>query len=165
MARLVSIDGAVILDLVLTGKFLDPFQKDLEWFEYAVSVEGRREPEPEGSISFDEERRNVEGKLNRKEFSELLRGLDDLVAHSRAVRFEPADLNFYFEWSHETPNVFLIVTWFDLALAPRSLEQRFPSAHAGYRFLCDRSALLGFREDVEREFLAGTSARAGRAVQ
>ncbi len=87
------------------------------------------EPEPEGSISFQEERRTAAGRVNRKEFNELLRAIDDLIAHSRALRFEPADLNFYFEWSHETPNVFLIVTWFDLALRPRSLEQRFPSAH------------------------------------
>jgi len=165
MAKLTSIDGAVVLELALRGKSFDPFQKDLEWFEYEAAVEGRREPEPEGSISFDEERRSVEGQLNRKEFNDLLRGIDDLIAHSKALRFEPADLNLYFEWSHETPSVFLIVTWFDLALSPRSLEQRFPSAHAGYRFLCERGALLGFREEVEREFLLGTAVPAGRTVQ
>ena len=164
MAKLTSIDGAVAFDLALRGKFFDPFQQDLEWFEYEAVVEGRREPVPEGAISLDEERRSVEGRINRKEFNELLRGIDDLVAHSRSLRFEPADLNCYFEWSHETPNVFLIVTWFDLALSPRSLEQRFPSAHAGYRFLCERGALLGFRAEIEQEFLEGRGAPASRSV-
>ena len=165
MAKLSSIDGAVTLDLALRGKFLDPFQQDLEWFEYELVAEGKREPEPEGSISFQEERRSVEGRVNRKEFNDLLRGVDELIAHSSALRFEPGDLNFYFDWSHETPNIFLVISWFDLALSPRSLEQRFPSAHAGYRFLCERGALLGFREELEREFLTGTHVRAGRAVQ
>ncbi len=159
MADLPSINGEIQLSLRLLGKSYDPFQKDLEWFEYELVVEGRERdhapaPEaPEAPPVPTLERRAVRGKINRKDFNELLRGLDELIKQSRAMRFEPYDLNFYFEWSHETPLVYLIVTWFDLALAPRRFDQRFPTSHVGFRFLADANSLAEFRRAVEEEFM------------
>ncbi len=153
------------LSLRLLNKSFDPFQKDLEWFQYELSVEGRRladssAGELAADFSSEPVSRTAQGKINRKDLNALLRALDQLVAEDRPMRFEPYDLNFYFEWSHETPLVYLIVTWFDAALAPRRFDQRFPSAHVGFRFLADHSALLGFRH-----LLAEESAAAVETVQ
>jgi len=154
MAILASINGEVQLSMRLLSKTYDPFQKDIEWFAYELAVEGRRPPDSpgagvEGAVGYA-----ARGQINRKDLNALLSGLDELTAGNGAMRFEPYDLNFYFEWSHETPLVYLIVTWFDLALSPRRFEQRFPSAHAGFRFLADHEALLGFRQAVGDESLA-----------
>ncbi len=157
MAVLPSVQLEMRLSLRLLGKSLDPFQQDLEWFEYEVSMAGGS---PAGDPSAaGRESRAATGRINRKGFNDLLAALDALLAGSGALRFEPADLNFCFEWSHETPLVYLIVTWFDLAFSPRRLDQRFPSAHAGYRFLSDRDSLLAFREALEQEFLAAAPRR------
>ncbi|MGE0406191.1 MAG: hypothetical protein AB7O65_07825 [Candidatus Korobacteraceae bacterium] len=150
MASLFSSTGDLQLGMRLLATTLDPFQQDMEWFECELFVEGGShavEASSEASV-----KTAVRGRLNRQEFNQLVAGLDELLASSRPLRFEPADLKFYFEWSHETPSVFLIITWFDLALSARSLEQRFPVAHVGYRFLADRSSLRSFREQLEGEF-------------
>lgn len=169
MAVLASITGEMRLTLRLPGKRYDPFQKDLEWFEYELSVEGRRtadspDAEPvKATPSTTPLGRVTRGTINRQGLDALLRGLDQLTAENRPLRFEPYDLNFYFEWSHETPLVYLIVTWFDAALAPRRFEQRFPSAHAGFRFLAEHEAVLEFRQTLAEESAALTSAVQPRA--
>ena len=154
MALLTSIQGEMQLALRMLGKSYDPFQQDLEWFEYEVLVEGAPMVvgSEEGKFPTSAEVRRARGKFNRKELNDLLRSLDDLLDHSEPLRFEPGDLNFYFDWSHETPLVYLVVTWFDLAFASRRLDRRFPTAHAGFRFLADRESVMTFREDLEREF-------------
>jgi hypothetical protein len=152
MATLFSIEGNVQLQIRLLRTTLDPFQQDLEWFEYELSIESGSADQVADAPAAAGERRSARGRINRKEFNQLLRGLGDLIEHSVALRFEPRELNFYFEWSHETPQVFLIVTWFDLALTPRTLERRFPGAHAGYRFLADRDSLRAFRMRMGAEF-------------
>lgn len=158
MALLASVQLEMRLSLRLLGKSFDPFQADLEWFEYELSIEGGAPPvgAPGAAVV---ETRTATGRMNRKGFNELLRALDMLVGSGVPLRFEPADLNFYFEWSHETPLVYLILTWFDLAFSPRRLDQRFPAAHAGYRFLSDRDSLLAFREALEEEFLSAVPRR------
>lgn len=160
MATLTSVHGEIHLALSLLSKSFDPFQLDLEWFEYELGVEGHREaaegstprlPGPPESAAV--ERRSVRGRFHRQDFAELLRGLDDLLEQGQALRFEPYDLNFYLEWSLETPHIYLIVSWFDLALAARRFDHRFPSAHAGFRFPTDRDSLARFRRALEEEFL------------
>lgn len=157
MAVLYSIQGEVQLSLRLLGKSFDPFQKNLEWFEYEMVVEAAPLAENDGG-RHRIERRSITGRMNRQEFNELLRGIDGLIVDSDPMRFEPFDLKFYFEWSHETPLIYLIVAWFDLALAPRTLEQRFPTAHAGFRFLTDKQSLQPFRHKLEEEFVGKSGA-------
>src|SRR2546426_1181348 len=70
-------------------------------------------------------RGSAQGKFSSKDLDDSRRGLDELIEYSRALRFEPSDLIFYSEWSHEPPLVFLIVTWFALALSPRRFDRRF----------------------------------------
>ena len=159
MATLSSIQGEMQLSLRLLGKSYDPFQVDLEWFEYELAIVGRRLPGEAPVLETraedpapPTERRSIRGKINRKDFNQLLSDLDELVERSHPMRFEPYDLNFYFEWSRETRLVYLIVTWFDLALAPRRFDRRFPSAHAGFRFLTDAGTLEQFRRALEQEF-------------
>ena len=152
MACLFSSAGDLQLNVRLLRTTFDPFQQDMEWFEYEVSVEGGLQNNATEAPSEPSLRTAVRGKVNRQEFNQLLRGFDDLLERSQSIRFEPADLKFYFEWSHETPSVYLLITWFDLALAARTLEQRFPTAHHGYRFLADRGSLREFRRRLETEF-------------
>ncbi len=158
MATLASINGEIELSLRLMKKSFDPFQVDLEWFEYDLSIMLRRGAEdgPRLGAHSDRElhieRHAIRGKFNRKDFRELLREIDGLLNEDRSLRFEPNDLNFYFEWSRETPHVCLIITWFDLGLSPRRLDQRFPTAHAGFRFLAEEDSLMQFRIQIEEEF-------------
>jgi hypothetical protein len=160
MAVLVSVTGEMRLTWRLLGKSYDPFQKDLEWFAYELSVEGRRQAETpgtelaKGSPSAPLPSHVTRGTINRRDLNALLGGLNQLTTENRPMRFEPYDLNFYFEWSHETPLVYLIVTWFDAALAPRRFEQRFPSAHVGFRFLADHDAVLDFGHTLAEESVA-----------
>jgi len=160
MATLTSINREIELSLRLIKKSLDPFQVDLEWFEYDLSIMLRRAADegPQLRRSTERgsqiERHAVRGKINRKDFRELLREIDGLLNQDRPLRFEPYDLNFYFEWSRETPHVCLIITWFDLALSPRRLDQRFPTAHTGFRFLAEEDSLMQFRIALEEEFTA-----------
>ncbi len=158
MASLLSSNGDLQLNVRLLKTTLDPFQQDLEWFEYEVSVEGGLQDEETETSARPALHTAVQGKLNRQEFQQLLRDLDALLGPSQPMRFEAADLKFYFEWSHETPSVYLLITWFDLALSARTLEQRFPTAHNGYRFLADRESLQGFRRQLEAEFRRPASA-------
>jgi hypothetical protein len=165
VAVLSSIKGEMQLSLRLPGKSYDPFQKDLEWFEYELTVEGRLVGDSPGNAPAEASTatpvsRSARGKINRKDLNTLLAALDELTTENRPLRFEPYDLNFYFEWSHETPLVYLIVTWFDAALAPRSFDQRFPPAHVGFRFLADHDSLVGFRRALAEE-----SAAVGQAAQ
>jgi hypothetical protein len=158
MATLSSVNGEVELSLRLMKKSLDPFQVDLEWFEYDLSIVLHRSAVDAASLNPSAgreshiERHAIRGKFNRKDFRELLRGIDALLNQDQALRFEPYDLNFYFEWSRETPHVCLIITWFDLGLLPRRLDQRFPTAHAGFRFLAEEDSLIQFRITAEEEF-------------
>jgi hypothetical protein len=152
MASLLSSAGDLQLNLQLLRTTYDPFQQDLEWFEYEVSIEAGVQNGITETAAQPEQRMVARGKFNRQEFNRLLRDLDVLIEQSRPLRFEPADLKFYFEWSHETPSVYLLVTWFDLALAARTLEQRFPASHSGFRFLADHASLRDFRRKIESEF-------------
>jgi hypothetical protein len=163
MASLLSSAGDLQLNVRLLRTSFDPFQQDLEWFEYEVSVEAGLADDTTETAAQPAIRTAVRGNFNRQEFNQLLRALDDLLDRSCAMRFEPSDLKFYFEWSHETPSVFLLVTWFDLALSARTLQQRFPAAHGGYRFLAGIESLRAFRHQVEAEFTR-PSAAAGRLV-
>jgi hypothetical protein len=163
MASLFSNAGDLQLNVRLLRTTFDPFQQDLEWFEYEVSVEAGFQNDAAEMAAEPLVRTAVRGKLNRQEFSQLLRAMDDLLDRSQGMRFEPADLKFYFEWSHETPSVYLLITWFDLALVARTLEQRFPTAHSGYRFLADRGSLREFRRQLEAE-LRRPSSIASRPV-
>jgi hypothetical protein len=135
----------------------------LEWFKYELAVTTDRGSEllsPAGGTLIDTSRlkcRAVSGKINRKDLAILLSRLDDLIMKGQDMRYEPYDLNFYLEWRIETPHVYSIVTWFDLALTPRDLQARFPSAHVGFRFLADEDSLINFRSGVHTEFLGGTS--------
>lgn len=158
MAELLSVQSEIRLSFRLLGKASDPFEKSLEWFDYELAVEGGkiagafgREASPADRPP-EAERRSAHGKISSKDLDDFLHGLDELIEYSRALRFEPYDLNFYFEWSHETPLVYLIVTWFDLALSPRRFDRRFPSCHAGFRFLADAESLGRFRRAVGEEF-------------
>ncbi|HKV40242.1 MAG TPA: hypothetical protein VJX67_13605 [Blastocatellia bacterium] len=156
MATLFSIHDEIELEMRLLGAALDPFQMDLEWFEYELAIKVSHKPDvssgappPGGPIH---ERRAIRGKINRKDFGDLLAALDQLLGEGHDLRFEPYDLNFYLEWSRETEHLCLIVTWFDLGLSPRNLEQRFPTAHTGVRFIVEDGAVEDFRRDLEREF-------------
>lgn len=166
MAVLASVTGEMRLTLRLLGRSYDPFQKDLEWFNYELSVEACRRADVSGNepvqtaSSPPPPSRSTRGNINRKDLNELLSALDMLTSENRPLRFEPYDLNFYFEWSHETPLVYLIVTWFDAALSPRRFEQRFPSAHVGFRFLTGHDAVVDFRQALVEESL--TAAQAGQ---
>lgn len=151
MAILVSIGGEVQLSLRLLEKSFDPFQKDLEWFQCELRAGAVASDQAEAEPSFPVEH-SVRSKLNRKEFNHLLEALDELAGPGAPLRFEPADLRFYLEWSHETPLVYLIVAWFDLGGGPRHAERRYPMAHAGVRFLTDETALRLFRAALETEF-------------
>lgn len=149
MAELHSLDGRARVHLGLLEKTLDPFQQDLEWFAYEL----RAEVNPKAGMHA-EPPRTARGKMNRKEFNQLLEALDALLNSSRPLRFEPADLSLYLEWSRATPLVFLIVTWVDAGPTGRSLEQRFPAVHAGLRFLTDENSVRSFRDALESEFLS-----------
>jgi|GEM_PF-3994345 len=166
MAVLASVTGEMRLTLRLVGKSYDPFQKDLEWFAYELSVEGCSPATTSGiepgrtASSAPPPSHATRGTINRKDLNALLSGLDRLVSENRPMRFEPYDLNFYFEWSHETPLVYLIVTWFDAALTPRRFDQRFPAVHVGFRFLTGHDAVVDFRQALVEETL--TAAQAGQ---
>jgi hypothetical protein len=152
MATLRSIEGEVELSLRLIDRTFDPFQLDLEWFEYELSIKLlRRQADRDAHLPLVEHH-SGKGKINTKDLAALLRDLDALLETGDPLRFEPYDLNFYFEWSRETPRIFLIVTWFDLGLSPRSHAHRFPSAHTGFRFLTEEGSISQFREAVEEEF-------------
>jgi hypothetical protein len=99
------------------------------------------------------ERHAARGKINRKDLSALLSGLDGLILRGQDLRYEPYDLNFYLEWKLETPRVYSIVTWFDMALSPRIINSRFPSTHVGFRFLTEEASLRSFRSGIEMEFI------------
>ena len=155
MAAIRSIDDEIELSFRLMRKSFDPFQLDLEWFEYEISIKLRRQNESaeDSEVLPATERHTVRGKINRKDLVALMRELDELLAGKDPLRFEPYDLNFYFEWSRETPRIFLIVTWFDLGLSPRRPDHRFPSAHSGFRFLAEESSIAEFRRALEEEFI------------
>jgi len=160
MAKLASIQDDLQLSFRLIGKSYDPFQIDLEWFEYELDVKigkdcGAGYISEEGTAG--ETRRqcsSVSGRINAKDFRDLLSGLDELLAEGKDLRFEPYDLNFYLEWTRETEHICLIVSWFDLGLSPRGLEHRFPTAHAGFRFLAEDESLARFRTELDEEFLS-----------
>ena len=142
MATLSSVRGEMQLFFRLLGKSYDPFQMDLEWFEYEMCVEGRRQP----AVAAEDASLDITVGVAP---SSAARGLES----PGPLRFEPRGLDFYFEWSRETPLVYLIVTWFDLALFPRGLDQRFPTAHGGFRFLTGADSLARFRRALEQEFV------------
>jgi hypothetical protein len=135
MATLPSIAGDLHLSRRLVGKSYGPFQVDLEWFADELAIEGRRqsgdapvlEP-PAITPALSVERREMRGQVNRQDLIALLRGLDELLERSRELRYEPYDLNFHFHWSRETSHIYLMMIWFDLGLAPRRFDQRFPTA-------------------------------------
>jgi hypothetical protein len=169
MAILTSISGEVQLGLRLLEKSFDPFQKDLEWFEYELRAGAIPSDEGAGGESGEPDlaaealfpvQHAVRGRMNRKEFNDLLHRLDELAGPGAPLRFEPADLKFYIECSHETPLVYLIIAWFDLGSGPRNPERRYPMAHAGVRFLSDAESLRIFRVALEVEFTG--SSRAAR---
>jgi hypothetical protein len=161
MAKLVSIQDDLHLSLRMLRKEYDPFQIDLEWFDYELSVKVGRRPdsgvETEDGAPGPEVRlecHDISGRINGKDFRDLLAGLDELLAEGKDLQFEPYDLNFYLEWSRETEHLCLIVCWFDLGLSPRGLDHRFPTAHAGFRFLAEDDSLARFKADLESEFLS-----------
>lgn len=159
MAKLSSIQDDIQLSFRLTGRSYDPFQVDLEWFEYELAIKVGKEAGPCPSSETGEfalrhrECDSVSGRINRKDFRDLLAGLDELLAEGTDLQFEPYDLNFYLEWTRETEHICLIVSWFDLGLSPRGLDHRFPTAHAGFRFLAEDGSLARFRSELEAEFL------------
>lgn len=162
MARLHDLQAQIELEFSLLAKEYDPFQLDLEWFKYELAVTVGQGVEhlttaAEAAAETHErpERRAVSGKINRKDLAILLARLDDLIMKAQDMRYEPYDLNFYLEWKIETPHVYSIVTWFDMALSPRNLQARFPSAHVGFRFLAEEDSLLSFRAGIDAEFLGG----------
>jgi hypothetical protein len=162
MARLHDLQAQIELEFRLLAKEYDPFQLDLEWFTYELAVtvgHGVEHLTPAaGTASETRERREghaVSGKINRKDLAILLTRLDDLIMKAQDMRYEPYDLNFYLEWKIETPHVYSIVTWFDMALSPRDSRARFPSAHLGFRFLAEEDSLLRFRSGIDAEFLGG----------
>ena len=71
MATLASINREIELSLRLIKKSLDPFQVDLEWFEYDLAIVLRRSPDDAPSISRPPEREShierhaIRGKFNR----------------------------------------------------------------------------------------------------
>jgi hypothetical protein len=162
MARIISIQEEIELSLRLLEKEYDPFQMDLEWFKYELSIKAKRAGQtrpaeaPGGTGMPALMEHAARGKINRKDLSALLSGLDGLILRGQDLRYEPYDLNFYLEWKLETPRVYSIVTWFDMALSPRIINSRFPSTHLGFRFLTDQDSLGAFRSDLEMEFI-GTS--------
>jgi hypothetical protein len=165
MTKIISIKEEIALSLALLDKEYDPFQIDLEWFKYELSImeKGARDARlPESTTGTATaawlEHHAATGKINRKDFFTLLSGLDDLIQQGQDLRYEPYDLNFYFEWRIETQHVYSIVTWFDMALSPRTLNSRFPSAHIGFRFLADEESLSAFRLGLETEFIGSTTA-------
>ena len=156
MATLCSVLGEIDLEFKYLSKEYDPFQVDLEWFQYEFSVSVRRIASAENEAPSEPrqlECSRIHGRINRKDFSVLLKELDAFLSEGQELRFEPYDLNFYLEWSRETEHVCLIIAWFDLALAPRGLEQPFPTAHTGFRFLAEDSSVRQFRNALAREFL------------
>jgi len=164
MARLNDLQGQIALEFKLLTKEYDPFQLDLEWFKYelgaTVAKVSERGSLATGAPTETHERREghaVTGKINRKDLAILLSRLDGLILRGQDMLYEPYDLNFYLEWKIETPHVYSIVTWFDMALSPRDSLARFPSAHLGFRFLADEDSLIDFRSAVDREFLGGRS--------
>jgi hypothetical protein len=158
MAGFLSSDGNLQLQMRLLATSWDPFQQDLEWFDYELFVEGGHQSEPPELPAAPAHRTAVRGKLNRSNFHQLVAALDDLIERSLPMRFESADLKFYLEWSREGSSVYLIICWMDLGLAPRTLEQRFPASHAGYRFLADLQSLRAFQRQLELEFTERRSA-------
>ena len=165
MARLVALKEEIALELRLVEMEYDPFQMDLEWFKYELAITIKRVgqaplPEAGTGTAGRVERHSARGKINRKDLSILLSGLDGLILRGRDLLYEPYDLNFYMEWKMETPHVFSIVTWFDMALSPRDINARFPSAHVGFRFLAEEDSLRTFRSQLEMEFI-GTKQVAG----
>ncbi|HUK91426.1 MAG TPA: hypothetical protein VLZ81_13560 [Blastocatellia bacterium] len=158
MAKLSSIQDDIELCFRLIGRSYDPFQVDLEWFDYELAVKVGKAPrcsDPEGDHSQAPRREcdSVSGRINTKDFKDLLACLDELLAEGKDLQFEPYDLNFYLEWTRETEHICLIVSWFDLGLSPRELDHRFPTAHAGFRFLAEDDSLARFRKELEEEFL------------
>jgi len=166
MARLIALQEEIELELRLLEREYDPFQMDLEWFTYELAIKIKR-PEPDsapgGGDSSRRQRHTGKGKINRKDLSILLAGLDELLDEGKDLRFEPYDLNFYMEWRLETQLVFSIVTWFDMALSPRNATSRFPSAHAGFRFLAEQDSIRTFRSDLEAECIGSKTAPGGEA--
>src|SRR5262249_28084660 len=134
----------------------DPFQMDLEWFKYELAIKinwpgEQQSAEIPGEAAVRLERHAARGKINRKDLSILLAGVDDLILRGKDLKFEPYDLRFYLEWKMETEHVYSIITWFDLALLPREARRRFPSAHAGFRFLVEEASISAFRAGLEAE--------------
>lgn len=170
MARLFALQEEIELELRLLEREYDPFQMDLEWFKYELAIRIKRTgraPAPDaggGTANLTRlERHAARGKINRKDLFVLLSGLDDLIQRGSDLRYEPYDLNFYMEWKMETPHVYSIVTWFDMALSPRDLKSRFPSSHLGFRFLAEEDALRTFRSGVEMEFIGSRPVAGGDA--
>ncbi|HKF59098.1 MAG TPA: hypothetical protein VKJ45_26900 [Blastocatellia bacterium] len=162
MARLHDLQAQIELEFSLLAKEYDPFQLDLEWFKYELAVtvgQGVEHLTPAAEAATERdcrlERQAVRGKINRKDLAILLSRLDDLIMKAQDMRYEPYDLNFYLEWKIETPHVYSIVTWFDMALSPRDLQARFPTVYAGFRFLVEEDSLLSFRAGIDAEFLGG----------
>jgi hypothetical protein len=160
MAKLSSIQDDIQLSFHLMGKSYDPFQMDLEWFEYELTVKVGKECDAGRAVETGQssdrrlECNSVSGRINTKDFRDLLAGLDELLAEGKDLQFEPYDLNFYLEWTRETEHICLIVSWFDLGLSPRGFDHRFPTAHAGFRFLAEDDSLGRFRAELEEEFLS-----------
>src|SRR5262249_40587460 len=152
MATLLALQEQIELELRLLEKEYDPFQLDLEWFRYELAVNIRRTshtPAPDAGAEAGTparlERHSATGKLSRKDLYSLRSGLDGLILRGQELRFEPYDLNFYMEWKIETPHVYSIVSWFDMALSPRDHTSRFPYSHVGFRFLAEEDSLSNFR--------------------
>jgi hypothetical protein len=165
MARLVDLQEQIELNLKLLEREYDPFQLDLEWFKYELAVKVKKgghaallDAEDKAGAPAYHQRHATRGRINRKDLSILLTALDDLIRAGEEVRFEPYDLNFYMEWKLETPHVYSIVTWFDMALSPRDLNSRFPSAHLGFRFLAEEDSLRAFRSGLATEFMPPSAA-------
>lgn len=155
MATLSSVRDELEFELRCLGKEYDPFQMDLEWFEYELSVRvvGSPSDDDEADDQINPEGSTIRGKINRKHLIDLIAELDALLSEGQVLRFEPPDLSFYLEWSRETEHVCLIVVWFDVALTPRSPDQAFPTAHTGFRFLADDRSVREFRKLLTNEFL------------
>src|SRR5215831_7280714 len=90
MATLLALQEQIELELRLLEKEYDPFQLDLEWFRYELAVNIRRDsqtafPDAQAEIgkSARLERHTARGKINRKDLSILLSGLDGLILRDR----------------------------------------------------------------------------------
>ena len=90
MATLLALQEQIELELRLLEKEYDPFQLDLEWFRYELAVNIRRDSQtafPDAQAEIGKwarlDRHTARGKINRKDLSILLSGLDGLILRDR----------------------------------------------------------------------------------